>query len=74
MMPLCKCKYCGRVYRGEPGRCPRDDCPGKGGGSGAALVIKWWALCPASNDADAFDIPMRAIAQKWVYEGLGEYL
>lgn len=38
------------------------------------LVIKWWALCPAANDADAFDIPMRAIAQKWVYEGLGEYL
>ncbi|CAK6595671.1 unknown function [Klebsiella phage vB_Kpl_K71PH129C1] len=37
-------------------------------------AIKWWALCPASNDADAFDIPMRAIAQKWVYEGLGEYL
>lgn len=26
-------------------------------------VIKWWALCPAANDADAFDIPMRAIAQ-----------
>lgn len=37
-------------------------------------VIKWWALCSAANDADAFDIPMRAIAQKWVYEGLGEYL
>ena len=37
-------------------------------------VIKWWALCPAANDADTFDIPMRAIAQKWVYEGLGEYL
>lgn len=37
-------------------------------------VIKWWALCPAANDADAFDIPVRAIAQKWVYEGLGEYL
>lgn len=37
-------------------------------------VIKWWALCHAANDADAFDIPMRAIAQKWVYEGLGEYL
>lgn len=37
-------------------------------------VIKWWALCPAANDADAFDIPMRAIAQKWVYEGLGEYV
>lgn len=27
------------------------------------MVIKWWALCPAANDADAFDIPMRAIAQ-----------
>ncbi|QEQ50438.1 hypothetical protein [Klebsiella phage vB_KpnP_IME337] len=37
-------------------------------------VIKWWALCPAADDSDAFDIPMRAIAQKWVYEGLGEYL
>ena len=37
-------------------------------------VIKWWALCPAANDADAFDIPMRAVSQKWVYEGLGEYL
>lgn len=37
-------------------------------------VIKWWALCPAANDADAFNIPMRAIAQKRVYEGLGEYL
>ena len=35
-------------------------------------VIKWWALCPAANDADAFDIPMRAIAQKRVYEGLGD--
>lgn len=31
-------------------------------------VIKWWALCPAANDSDAFDIHMRAIAQKWVYE------
>lgn len=37
-------------------------------------VIKWWALCPAANDSDAFDIHMRAIAQKWVYEGLGEYV
>lgn len=37
-------------------------------------VIKWWALIPAANDAYAFDIHMRAIAQKWVYEGLGEYL
>lgn len=74
MMPLCKCKYCGMVYRGAPGRCTYDGCPGKGGGAGAALAIKWWALCPAANDSDAFDIPMRAIAQKWVYEGLGEYL
>ncbi|QDJ96065.1 hypothetical protein vBKpnPBP5_3 [Klebsiella phage vB_KpnP_Bp5] len=74
MMPLFKCKYCGRFYRGEPGRCTHDDCPGSGGGVGAAIAIKWWALCPASNDADAFDIPIRAIAQKWVYEGLGEYL
>lgn len=74
MMPIFKCKYCGRLYRGEPGRCTHDDCPGSGGGAGAATAIKWWALCPASNDADAFDIPMRAIAQKWVYSGLGEYL
>ena len=74
MMPLFKCKYCGRVYLGEPGHCTYDDCPGNGGGSGATLVIKWWALCPASNDSDAFDIPMRAIAQKWVYGGLGEHL
>ena len=74
MMPLFKCKYCDRFYRGEPGRCTQDDCPGSGGGAGAAIAIKWWALCPASNDADALDIPMRAIAQKWVYEGLGEYL
>ena len=73
-MPIFKCRYCGRVYRGAPGRCTHDDCPGKGGGSGAALVIKWWALCLAANDADAFDIPMRAIAQKRVYEGLGAYL
>lgn len=74
MMPIFKCKYCGRVYSGGPRRCRRRDCPGSGGGGGAALDIKWWALCPAANDADAFDIPMRAIAQKWVYEGLGEYL
>lgn len=39
-----------------------------------APAIKCRALCPAANDADAFDIPVRAIAQKWVYEGLGEYL
>lgn len=74
MMPLLKCKYCGRFYRGAPGRCTHDDCPGKGGGAGAALAINWWALCLAANDTDAFDIPMRAIAQKWVYEGLGEYI
>ncbi|CAK1344502.1 unknown function [Klebsiella phage vB_Ko_K66PH128C1] len=37
-------------------------------------VIKWWAFCSAANDADAFDIPHRVIAQKWVYEGLGEYI
>lgn len=74
MMPLFKCKHCGRFYRGAPGRCTHDDCPGSGGGAGAALVIKCRALCPAANDADAFNIPMRAIAQKWMYEGLGEYL
>ena len=74
MMPIFKCKYCGRVCYGGPGRCTHDDCPGKVGGSGAALVIKWWALCPAANDSDVYDIPMRAIAQKWVYEGLGEHL
>lgn len=74
MMPLFKCKYCGRFYRGEPGSCTHDDCQGSGGGAGEAIAIKWWALCPAANDTDAFDIPMRAIAQKWVYEGLGEYL
>ena len=73
-MPIFKCKYCGRVYYDGPGRCTSDDCPGNGGGGSAALAIKWWALCPAANDADAFDIPMRAIAQKRVYEGLGEYL
>lgn len=71
MMPLVKCKYCGRVYRGAPGHCPYDDCPGNEGGAGA---VKWWALCPAANEADAFDIPMRAITQKWVYEGLGEHI
>lgn len=74
MMPIFKCKYCGTVYSGGTRRCRRRDCPGNGGGGGAALTIGWWALCPAANDADAFDIPMRAIAQKWVYEGLGEYL
>lgn len=74
MMPIIKCKYCGRLYRGAPGCCTYDDCPGNGGGGSAALAIKWCALCPAANDADAFDIPMRAITQKWVYEGFGEYL
>lgn len=71
---IIKCKYCGRTYSGGPGRRPHGDCPSNGGGCSSALSIKWWALCPAANDADAFDIPMRAIAQKWVYEGLGEYL
>lgn len=71
---IIKCKYCGRVYYGGQDRCTHYDCPGSGGGGGAVLAIKWWALCHAANDADAFDIPMRAIAQKWVYEGLGEYL
>lgn len=33
-----------------------------------------WATDMQRSDADAFDIPMRAIAQRWVYEGLGEYL
>ena len=74
MMPILKCKYCGRFYRGEPGRCTRDDCPGKGGGAGAAQAITWWASCPAAKDSDDFDIPVRAIAQKWVHEGLGEYI
>lgn len=41
MMPLFKCKYCGRLYRGEPGRCTHDDCPGSGGGAGAAIAIKY---------------------------------
>lgn len=36
-------------------------------------VIKWWALCPAANDADAFDVPTRGRHNKWHYEGLGEY-
>lgn len=38
MMPLFKCKYCGRVYLGEQGRCTRDDCPGKGGGGARILA------------------------------------
>lgn len=74
MMPLFKCNYCGRVYRGEPGRCTYDDCPGSGGGAGAAIAIKWCALCPAANDADAFDVPTRGRQNKWQYEGLGEYV
>ena len=37
-------------------------------------VIKWWALCPAANDADAFDIPTWGRHNKWRYEGLGEYV
>lgn len=72
MMPLFKCKYCGRVYRGEPGRCTHDDCPGKGGGAGAALAIKWWALCPAVNDADAFDRPAYTRYSPRFYVGLGD--
>lgn len=74
MMPIFKRKYCGRAYPGGPKCCRHRDCPGNGGGGVAALAIKWWALCPAANDADAFDIPTRTIAQQWVYEGLGEYL
>ena len=35
-------------------------------------VIKWWALCPAANDADAFNIPNRGRHNKWQYEGLGD--
>lgn len=37
-------------------------------------VIKWWALCPAANDADAFEVPTRGRHNKWQYEGLGEYV
>lgn len=72
MMPLFKCNYCGRFYRGEPGRCTHDNCPGKGGGAGAALVIKWWALCPAANDADAFYSPADTRYSPWFYVGLGD--
>lgn len=72
MMPLFKCNYCGRFYRGEPGRCTHDDCPGKGGGAGAALVIKWWALCPAANDADAFYSHADTRYSTWFYRGLGD--
>lgn len=39
------------------------------------MIIKWGgALCPAANDADAFDVPTRAHHNKWCYEGLGEYV
>lgn len=72
MMPLFKCNYCGRFYRGAPGHCTHADCPGKGGDSGAALVIKWWALIPAANDADAFEVPTLGRHNKWWYEGLGD--
>lgn len=72
MMPIFKCKYCGRFYRGEPGRCAHYDCPGSGGGAGAAIAIKWWALCPASNDADAFDSPTDIRYSPWFYVGLGD--
>ena len=71
---IIKCKYCGRVYSGGQGRCPHYDCPGNGGGGSAALAIKWWALCPAANDADYLNIPTLATAQKWAYWGLGEHL
>lgn len=72
MMPLFKCKYCGRVYLGAPGRCTHYDCPGKGGGAGAALAIKWWALCPAANDADAFYSPADTRYSPRFYVGLGD--
>lgn len=74
MMPIFKCRYCGRIYSGGPGSCPHYDCPGNGRGGSAALAIKWWAAGHKTHYADAFDIPMRVIAQKWVYDGLGEYL
>lgn len=37
-------------------------------------VIKWWALIPAANDPDAFDVSTRGRHNKWYYEGLGEYV
>lgn len=35
-------------------------------------VIKWWALCPAANDADAFDNPTYTHYSPWFYVGLGD--
>lgn len=35
-------------------------------------VIKWWALCPAANDADAFDSPTDIRYSPWFYVGLGD--
>lgn len=37
-------------------------------------AIKWWALIPAANDHDVFDVPIRGRHNKWYYEGLGEYI
>lgn len=37
-------------------------------------AIKWWALIPAANEPDAFDVPTRGRHNKWCYEGLGEYV
>lgn len=37
-------------------------------------AIKWWALIPAANDSDVFDIPTRGRHNNWYYEGLGEYV
>lgn len=37
-------------------------------------AIKWWALIPAANDSDVFDIPTRCRHNKWCYEGLGEHV
>ena len=72
MMCTFKCNYCGRVYYDGPGRCTSDDCPGNGGGGSAALAIKWRALCPAANDADAFDSPAYTRYSPWFYVGLGD--
>lgn len=35
-------------------------------------VIKWWALCPAANDSDAFDSPADIRYSPWFYLGLGD--
>ncbi|UVX29677.1 hypothetical protein A1a_00018 [Klebsiella phage VLCpiA1a] len=35
-------------------------------------VIKWWALCPAANDSDAFDSPTDIRYSPWFYVGLGD--